>query len=160
MPQFEAAYESEIHRNKNVPYRNEGLLDLPKRGTAVAFRNVDGQRVEDGRYARFQQDVASIVKDDCIITDEVRKFAYGTDASFYRLVPQLVVKVKSEKEIQQILPIASKNRTPVTFRAAGTSLSGQAITDSVLLKLSHTGKAFRNFEIKARSLTDRATGRG
>lgn len=39
------------------------------------------------------------------------------------------------------------SQVPVTFRAAGTSLSGQAITDSVLLKLSHTGKNFRNFTV-------------
>lgn len=117
---------------------------------ASGYRNVDGERIDDGRYTRFKEDVARIVTDDRIITDTIRKFAYGTDASFYRLVPQVVVKVKSEKEVQAILPIALKHRTPVTFRAAGTSLSGQAITDSVLLKLSHTGKAFRNFEIKVR----------
>ena len=35
----------------------------------------------------------------------------------------------------------------VTFRAAGTSLSGQAITDSVLLKISHTGRAWRSYEV-------------
>jgi FAD/FMN-containing dehydrogenase len=46
---------------------------------------------------------------------------------------------------------------PVTFRAAGTSLSGQAITDSVLLKLSHTGKNFRNYEIH---VSDGAARRG
>lgn len=153
MPLAEPAYtSSEIHRNKGVPYRNEGAGDLaPRRETAVqVYRNVDGERIDDGRYTRFKQDVARIVPEDRIITDEIRKFAYGTDASFYRLVPQLVVKVKSEKEVQQILPLALKHRTPITFRAAGTSLSGQAITDSVLLKLSHTGKAFRNYEIKAR----------
>lgn len=78
-------------------------------------------------------------------------FAYGTDASFYRLNPRIVVKIASEAEAQRILPLALKHNTPVTFRAAGTSLSGQAVTDSVMLKLSHGGKAFRNYEIKARA---------
>lgn len=77
----------------------------------------------------------------------MRTFAYGTDASFYRLNPKMVVKVHSEEEVARILPIARKMQVPVTFRAAGTSLSGQAITDSVLLKLSHTGKNFRNYTI-------------
>lgn len=53
----------------------------------------------------------------------------------------------NEEEIRRILPIAERLRVPVTFRAAGTSLSGQAITDSVLLKLSHTGKNFRNYQV-------------
>ena len=77
----------------------------------------------------------------------MRTFAYGTDASFYRLNPKLVVKVHTEDEIRRVLPIARRLAVPVTFRAAGTSLSGQAITDSVLLKLSHTGKNFRNYTI-------------
>jgi D-lactate dehydrogenase len=80
-------------------------------------------------------------------TDPVRTLAYGTDASFYRLNPKLVVKVGSEEEIRRVLPLATKHGVPVTFRAAGTSLSGQAITDSVLLKLSHNGKAFRSYEV-------------
>lgn len=47
----------------------------------------------------------------------------------------------------RVLPIALKHGVPVTFRAAGTSLSGQAITDSVLLKISHTGKNFRHYTV-------------
>ena len=115
------------------------------------YRNVDGMRIDDGRYTAFKADVAAIVPTERIITDTVRKFAYGTDASFYRLMPQVVVKVHSEEEVQRILPLALKHRTPVTFRAAGTSLSGQAVTDSVMLKLSHNGKAFRGYSIEARA---------
>ena len=59
-------------------------------------------------------------------------------------------QVHTEEEIARILPIARRLGVPVTFRAAGTSLSGQAITDSVLLKLSHTGRNFRRFEIHVR----------
>ncbi|KAF6262291.1 FAD linked oxidase [Scenedesmus sp. NREL 46B-D3] len=59
----------------------------------------------------------------------------------------MVIKVHSEAELKRILPIAKRHGVPVTFRAAGTSLSGQALTDSVLLKLSHTGKNFRNYKI-------------
>jgi D-lactate dehydrogenase len=121
------------------------------------YRNVDGERIDDGRYAAFQADIASFVPAERIITDSVRTFAYGTDASFYRLNPRVVVKVANEAEVRRILPLALKHRTPVTFRAAGTSLSGQAVTDSVMLKLSHGGKAFRNYEIKARALRRRAT---
>jgi hypothetical protein len=120
------------------------------RAEPSGFRNVDGERIEDGRYAAFHADIASFIPAERIITDSVRTFAYGTDASFYRLNPRIIVKIASEDEARRILPLAAKHRTPVTFRAAGTSLSGQAVTDSVMLKLSHGGKAFRNYEIKAR----------
>ena len=74
------------------------------------------------------------VKAANVFTDPVRTFAYGTDASFYRLIPKMVLKVETEAEIRALLPLAKKHGTPVTFRAAGTSLSGQAVTDSILLK--------------------------
>ena len=114
------------------------------------YNNVDGGRIDDGRYTNFRADVTKLVPQERVYTDPVKTFAYGTDASFYRLLPQVVVKVHDEKEVGEILPMAAKHETPVTFRAAGTSLSGQAVTDSILLKLSHTGKNFRNYEIKVR----------
>lgn len=115
------------------------------------YANVDGRRIEDGRYAAFINEISAFIPKARQFTDPVRTFAYGTDASFYRLNPKLVVKVHTEDELQRILPIARQLAVPVTFRAAGTSLSGQAITDSVLLKLSHTGKNFRKYEVHVSS---------
>lgn len=114
------------------------------------YKNQDGHRFDDGRYQAFIEEISAFVGKERQFTDPVRTFAYGTDASFYRLNPKLVVKVSNETEIQRILPIAKKHGVPVTFRAAGTSLSGQAITDSVLLKISHNGKNFRNYKVHVR----------
>ena len=82
----------------------------------------------------------------------MRKLAYGTDASFYRLVPQLVVIVESEAEVGRLLAACRKHGTPVTFRAAGTSLSGQAVTDSVLAML---GDGWGGIDIAADAATVR-----
>lgn len=122
------------------------------RSPVKQYNNVDGGRIDDGRYTNFRADVTKLVPQERVYTDPVKTFAYGTDASFYRLLPQVVVKVHDEKEVGEILPMAAKHETPVTFRAAGTSLSGQAVTDSILLKLSHTGKNFRNYEIRVRGV--------
>lgn len=70
-----------------------------------------------------------------IVTDPARRLAYGTDASLYRLVPKLVVDVENEKEVSQIITYCNSNSISITFRAAGTSLSGQACTDSVLVRI-------------------------
>ena len=87
----------------------------------------------------LKRDLALFIPQGRLIDDPLRTLAYGSDASFYRLIPQLVVKVNDEQEMQRIIPLARKHRVPVTFRAAGTSLSGQSITDSVLLMLSGDG---------------------
>ena len=50
-------------------------------------------------------------------------------------MPQIAVVVESEQEVIRLLAACAALATPVTFRAAGTSLSGQAITDSVLVLL-------------------------
>ena len=78
--------------------------------------------------------------------DPLSTLAFGTDASFYRLIPKLVVRVESEAEVVGLLKLAHAQRVPVTFRAAGTSLSGQAISDSVLIVLGDNwnGRELRN----------------
>ena len=74
-----------------------------------------------------------ILPADRIYTDELRTLAWGTDASEYKLTPKAVLRAADEKEVSQVLELASRLGLPVTFRAAGTSLSGQAISDSILL---------------------------
>ena len=85
------------------------------------------------KYSRFLEEVGKFVPKNALYTDEIRRFAWGTDAGFYRLVPKIVIRSSNEKEVSRILRAASKYDVPVTFRAAGTSLSGQSISDSVLI---------------------------
>jgi FAD/FMN-containing dehydrogenase len=82
--------------------------------------------------ARSLEDITSKAR---VATDRLRTLSYGTDANFYRLIPRIVVTVESEAELIGVMAACAEVRAPVTFRAAGTSLSGQAITDSVLIML-------------------------
>jgi D-lactate dehydrogenase len=77
-----------------------------------------------------------------IFTDPLYTLAKGTDAGFYRLVPRVVVRVESEIEIIHVLRTCSESGTPLTFKAGGTSLSGQTISDSVLVEI---GDGFSGF---------------
>lgn len=83
----------------------------------------------------FLDGVERLVPRERLFDDPLSTLAYGTDASFYRLIPKLVVRVEAEAEVVGLLQLAQAHRVPVTFRAAGTSLSGQAVTDSVLIVL-------------------------
>ncbi|GEJ57911.1 FAD-binding and (Fe-S)-binding domain-containing protein [Anaeromyxobacter diazotrophicus] len=87
-------------------------------------------------YRRFWEAARAVVPPAALACDPVRTLAWGTDASFYRLVPKIVVKVRREDEVVALLAAAARLALPVTFRAAGTSLSGQAVTDSILLVLA------------------------
>lgn len=85
--------------------------------------------------AAFLQTAERLIPRDRRFDDPLSTLAFGTDASFYRLIPKLVVRVESEAEVVELLRAAHADKVPVTFRAAGTSLSGQAISDSVLIVL-------------------------
>ncbi|CAI8952483.1 FAD-binding and (Fe-S)-binding domain-containing protein [Pseudomonas putida] len=85
--------------------------------------------------AAFLRDAQQLIPRERRFDDPLSTLAFGTDASFYRLIPQLVIRVESEDEVVALLQLAQRDRVPVTFRAAGTSLSGQAISDSVLIVL-------------------------
>ena len=71
----------------------------------------------------------------------IDRIAYANDASYFRLVPQAVVQPNSIGEIQALFQFSQQNKIPMTFRAAGTSLSGQAVTDGILVDVSkHWGE--------------------
>lgn len=78
-----------------------------------------------------------------IYTDELMRFAWGTDASFYRMVPTRVFRTENEADVSAILREAYRTGTPVTFRAAGTSLSGQSLTDSWLVVAGKNWEAYK-----------------
>ena len=79
--------------------------------------------------------LAADIPQSRLITDPLRTLAYGTDASFYRLTPRVIVKVEDESETLAVLKACRELKIPITFRASGTSLSGQALSDSVLVVL-------------------------
>ncbi len=93
-----------------------------------------------GNYLDFYKEIINFIPESRIFTDPLHTIAYGTDASFYRLIPKVVVWVNNADEVSRILKTSSSLNLPVVFRAAGTSLSGQAITDSILLVTSRDWK--------------------
>ena len=98
----------------------------------------------EGKYILFFEQISKKISSERIFTDKASTLAYGTDASFYRLIPKIVIQSKSIEEISFLLEEANKLKLPVTFRAAGTSLSGQAISDSILIL---TSKYWTNHEV-------------
>lgn len=65
------------------------------------------------------------------------------DASIYRIVPQVVVRPKDVDEVRALLAYATAHGRHLTFRTAGTSLSGQALTDDILVELAPYWKGLR-----------------
>ncbi|MCL3782654.1 FAD-binding oxidoreductase [Prolixibacteraceae bacterium JC049] len=97
-----------------------------------------------GEYKSLYQSLSKVIDTNRMYHDTLHTLAFGTDASFYRLIPKLVIKAKNVEEVISIMKETSERNISVTYRAGGTSLSGQAISDSVLVI---AGEHWKEYEI-------------
>ena len=74
----------------------------------------------------------------------IDRLAFASDASHYALIPSVVVTPSGVEEMTRLLPAAAVMGTSITFRSGGTSLSGQSVTDAVLVD---TRRHFRGVEV-------------
>lgn len=80
--------------------------------------------------------LASTCGPDQVFADLADRSQWAADASIYLMVPRVVVIPRDIGAVQRALRIAVEERVPVCFRAGGTSLSGQAVTDGILIVIS------------------------
>ena len=53
--------------------------------------------MEKSNYMAFLQEARQFIPQERIYTDELRRLAWGTDAGFYRLIPQIVIRSEGEE---------------------------------------------------------------
>ena len=103
----------------------------PLRSHATPDRAPD--HLADGTPAALRDDLISLLGPTAVrsrVTDLVK---YATDASPYRLFPQVVIVAESVEQIAKTLQYAKQNHRTVTFRASGSSLNGQSQGDDILI---------------------------
>src|SRR5438309_1840950 len=93
----------------------------------------------------LRQHLQRAVAGERILDKPIERIAHASDASFYRLVPRAVVLPANVEEVAALFRVSQDLRVPLTFRAAGTSLSGQAVTDGILVDVS---RHFRALEVQ------------
>ena len=92
----------------------------------------------------------TILPSERIKTRTIDLLAHAGDASFYHLVPKAVVLPETLDEIRALFALSQQDQIPLTFRAAGTSLNGQAVTDGILVDISRYWRDIRVEENGAR----------
>ena len=95
--------------------------------------------IPDPLHARLRE----IVAPGRVLTRPIDRIAFASDASVYRLVPRAVVLASGVDEIRALFRTSRDQRVPITFRAAGSSLSGQAITDGLLVETARHWRRVR-----------------
>ena len=126
------------HRRGAAGQRREP--DLSTRSLAAATR-IRGLHPETDLGRRLDEAVGRAGAASARLFDRV---AAAPDASHYLMTPRAVVTPRDAGEVGRILAFARSSGTPVTFRSGGTSLSGQALTEAVLVD---TRKHFRDIRV-------------
>jgi D-lactate dehydrogenase len=98
-----------------------------------------------GTGAQLADDLAAIVGSRRVRSRAIDRIAWASDASFYRLVPEAVVHATSVDEVRALFALSRARKLPLVFRSAGTSLSGQAITDGILVEVA---RGFRGLSVE------------
>ncbi|MFC4903351.1 FAD-binding and (Fe-S)-binding domain-containing protein [Kocuria oceani] len=81
---------------------------------------------------------------DAVVDSELEHRALAHDASHYLLQPAAVVRPRSAADMGNLFRTVSRHGLGLTFRSGGTSLSGQAVTDQVLVDVRRN---FRDVEV-------------
>ena len=84
----------------------------------------------------LKQELERLLPSERVKMRLIDRYAFASDASHFYLVPKAVVQPTTIAEIQQLFRFSQQKRLPLTFRAGGTSLSGQSVTDGILVDLS------------------------
>ncbi|MFF9896873.1 FAD-binding and (Fe-S)-binding domain-containing protein [Streptomyces longispororuber] len=94
-------------------------------------------RVPEGQAAGTPQplrdDLTALLGADKVLTKVSDLVRYASDASPYRFVPRVVVVAEDIDDVSAVLSYAHGKGREVVFRAAGTSLNGQAQGEDILV---------------------------
>ena len=87
----------------------------------------------EGAPAKLKADLVALLGQDRVLHRLIDLVRYASDASPYRLTPQIVVMPRTVEELSMVLAYCRKEGRHATFRAAGTSLNGQSQSDDILI---------------------------
>jgi D-lactate dehydrogenase len=91
----------------------------------------------------LERELGSLLAPERVLTRPIDRLGRSADASIYRLIPDAVVRPKDLAEVRALLAYCTRHRRHLTFRTAGTSLSGQAVSDDLLVELAPYWKKAR-----------------
>lgn len=89
----------------------------------------------DNRLSEFLEELGRQAA--CTVRhDLLTRALFSTDASLYQRVPHAVIWPANVDDIRMAVEVAGRHQIPVTARAAGTSLAGQAVNEALIVDVS------------------------
>lgn len=80
-----------------------------------------------------------------LLDSELWREIYARDASYFDIKPECIVRPSSLQQVKEVLAVARATGTGITFRAGGTSLSGQTVNTGIICELR---TQWNDFEVR------------
>jgi D-lactate dehydrogenase len=87
----------------------------------------------EGTPGGLKADLIALLGKENVFHRAIDLVRYASDASPYRLMPQVVVLPRTTDDIVKLFRYCHETGRHATFRAAGTSLNGQSQSDDILI---------------------------
>lgn len=89
-------------------------------------------------------DLLEALGESKVSQDPLDLAAVAPDASHYLLTPSVLVRAGSTSDVAAAMAAAKRHKVAVNFRSGGTSLSGQGLTNGVMVDAR---RSFRGIEV-------------
>jgi len=89
--------------------------------------------VIDGTPGDLKAGLIALLEKANVLHRAIDLVRYASDASPYRLLPQVVVLPRTTDDIVSLFRYCRETGRHATFRAAGTSLNGQSLSNDILI---------------------------
>ena len=109
---------------------------VPPQAGGERLRGSGADEVTAGTPDDLRRDLERLIPAERVLTRPAELVMFASDASVYRMLPRAVVLADGVEEVRRLFAHARRSGVPMTFRAAGTSLSGQAQSDGVLVEVA------------------------
>jgi len=117
------------HDGRNVMQGNSDVRPSADERAGYDYRSDDVERPDLAAALRGRVD-------GDVRFDSYSKLLYSADASLYEVTPIGVVCPRSTSDVAAVVSYCATHEIPVLPRGAGTSLSGQAVNEAVVLDFS------------------------
>lgn len=126
---------------------------LGDRWENVRVTQILDPHVRSDEYSLRQQLVYELRKavDGEVADSKIRRAEYSTDASNYRVVPQVVVIPKSKDDALAAIEVTRGLGVPLTTRGAGTSCAGNSIGPGVVIDFSRHVNKVLEIDVEAKT---------
>ena len=101
--------------------------DVPPKSDAVPASLIGGTPGE------LKADLIALLGKQNVLSRAIDLVRFASDASPYRLIPQVIVQPRTTDDIVKLFRYCRENGRHATLRAAGTSLNGQSQSDDILI---------------------------